>query len=65
MFPASDLKMQLTEFEEQVSGKMELTDEMNSLLAQRACRIEELEKILASFDSTGKICDKELHQVGR
>jgi len=55
--------MQLTELEEQVSSKIELTSEMNSLLAQRGCRIEELEKILASFDSTGKLYSEELHKV--
>jgi len=40
----SDLKMQLSELEQQLSGKLELTNQMNSLLVQRAARINELER---------------------
>ena len=39
----SDLKMQLSEMEQQLSDKLELTNQMNSLLVQRAARINELE----------------------
>ena len=55
--------MQLTELEQQISSKLELTNEMNSLLVQRACRIEELENVLASVDSTGPLCNSEACQV--
>lgn len=57
----SDLKMQLTESEQQMSNNLELTNEMNSLLAQRACRIKELENMLGSFNPTS---DSGLHEVG-
>lgn len=57
----SDLKMQLVELEQQISSKLELTNEMNSLLVQRACRIEELENMVASFDLTSTLCGS--HQV--
>lgn len=49
----SDLKIQLTELEQQISSKTELANEMSSLLAQRAYRIEELENLLASLDASG------------
>ena len=55
----SDLKMQLAELEQQISSKLELTNEMSSLLVQRASRIEELENMVASFDLTSTLS----HQV--
>lgn len=58
----SDLKMQLMEVEQQMSSKLELTNEMNSLLVQRADRIEELENMLA-LDNVA-LSNDELHQVG-
>ena len=54
--------MQSTELEQQISNELELTNEMNSLLVQRACRIEELEKTLASYNSTDGICNSEIQQ---
>ena len=58
----SDLKMQLMEVEQQMSSKLELTNEMNSLLVQRADRIEELENMLALNNVA--VSNDELHQVG-
>ena len=58
----SDLKIQLSEMEQQMSTKLELTDEMNSLLVQRADRIEELENMLMLNDTA--LHNDELHQVG-
>lgn len=58
----SDLKMQLMEVEQQMSSKLELTNEMNSLLVQRADRIEELENMLALNNVA--LSNDELHQVG-
>lgn len=58
----SDLKIQLSEMEQQMSTKLELTDEMNSLLVQRADRIEELENMLMLNDTA--LRNDELHQVG-
>jgi len=57
----SDLKMQLAELEQQISSKLELTNEMSSLLVQRASRIEELENMMASYDLSRQSC--ELYQV--
>ena len=58
----SGLKMQLMEAEQQMSSKLELTNEMNSLLVQRADRIEELENMLALNNVA--LSNDELHQVG-
>ena len=48
--------------EQQMSIKLELTDEMNSLLVQRADRIEELENMLTLNETA--LCNDELHKVG-
>ena len=62
----SDLRMQVTELEQQISSKLELTNEMNCLLVQRAHRIEELENMLASFNcnDASSFCNGGIDQVG-
>jgi len=47
--------MQLSELEQQISDKLELTTQMNSLLVQRAARIDELETLLGSYDQNKQV----------
>ena len=47
--------MQLSELEQQISDKLELTTQMNSLLVQRAARIDELETLLGSCDPNKQV----------
>jgi len=47
--------MQLSELEQQISEKLELINQMNSLLVQRAARINELETLLGSCDHNKQV----------
>ncbi|XP_065901263.1 paramyosin-like isoform X2 [Dysidea avara] len=58
-----DLKMQLSELEQQMSDKLELTNQMNLLLVQRAARIDELETLVGSCDANKQVI-KQLDSKG-
>ena len=47
--------MQLSELEQQMSDKLELTNQMNLLLVQRAARIDELETLVGSCDANKQV----------